>query len=75
MTVRVTCDGGAIDEFSRFADRYIKHDDGSLEIVRLGAPKTTSYDAGCWTEVTGDEHQTRRARFRHWFTRTAVAGA
>ena len=69
MTVRVTRDGGAIDEFARFADRYIKHPNGSLEIVRSGSEQTKNYDAGCWTDVDGDEKQTRSAHFRHWFDR------
>jgi hypothetical protein len=66
MTVHVTRDCGAIDEFARFADRYIKHTDGSLEIVRAGSVQTNSYGAGHWIDVTGDEKHTRRERFRHW---------
>ncbi|BBX83701.1 hypothetical protein [Mycolicibacterium aubagnense] len=72
MTVHVTRDGGAIDEFDRFADRYIKHTDGSLEIVRLGSAQTNKYGAGCWVDVTGDEKHTRRAHFRDWLARVGV---
>ncbi|GCA96705.1 MULTISPECIES: hypothetical protein [Mycolicibacterium] len=69
MTVHVTRDGGAVDEFARFADRYIKHTDGSLEIVRSGSAQTNKYGAGSWVDVTGDEKQPRHVRFREWFAR------
>jgi hypothetical protein len=72
MTVHVTRDGGAIDEFARFADRYIKHTDGSLEIVRSGSAQTNKYRPGFWVDVTGDEKQTRRAFFRDWIARVGI---
>lgn len=55
MTVQVTRNDGVTDEFSRFGDRYIKHTDGSLEVVRAGTMQAATYLAGHWTEVVGDE--------------------
>ncbi|MCX8554036.1 hypothetical protein [Mycolicibacterium mucogenicum] len=72
MTVHVTRDGGAVDEFARFADRYIKHTDGSLEIVRSGSAQTNKYGAGSWVDVTGDEKQPRHVRLRDWIARMSA---
>lgn len=72
MTVHVTRDGGAIDEFARYADRYIKHTDGSLQIVRVGSVQSKSYPAGCWVDVNGDEKLEGSKFFRHWIARTTA---
>lgn len=42
MTVQVTRSDGGTDEFARFGDRFAKHGDGSLEIIRVGAAQPTT---------------------------------
>lgn len=37
MTVSVTLQDGATDKYMRFGDAYVKHNDGSLDVVRCGA--------------------------------------
>ncbi|AQA05188.1 hypothetical protein BVC93_25415 [Mycobacterium sp. MS1601] len=64
MTVQVTRSDGGTDEFARFGDRFAKHGDGSLEIIRVGAAQPTTYAAGLWTEVSGDEKRKHHSRFR-----------
>lgn len=70
MTVHVTCKDGAVDDFMRFADSYVKHPDGSLEVVRAGTAKSSKYSAGQWLQVSGDEQRVGPGRLMHsWFTR------
>jgi hypothetical protein len=57
MTVTVKLPDGGIDEYMRFGDAYIKHIDGTLEVVRNGVKKHFSYSKGEWTEIKGDEHR------------------
>jgi hypothetical protein len=64
MTVQVTRNDGLTDEFARFGDRYIKHADGSLEVVRAGTMQPVAYPAGGWTEVAGDEKRKPHGLFR-----------
>jgi len=64
MTVLVTRSDGGTDEFARYGDRYVKLGDGSLQITRVGAQQATTYSAGDWTTVSGDEKPPHRARFR-----------
>lgn len=64
MTVHVTRDDGAVDEFARDGDRYIKHSDGSLEIARAGTMQTKRYPTGGWLDVTGDEKRRGRTLLR-----------
>jgi hypothetical protein len=54
MTVTVTLTGGGADEYLRFGDSYVEHDNGTLDVVRMGAKKPVTYAAGEWTEVRGD---------------------
>lgn len=55
MTVTVTRQDGATDRYLRFGDVYVKHRDGSLDVVRCGVRHPHIYAAGAWTEVQGDE--------------------
>lgn len=55
MTVIVTLPGGGTDEYMRTHDNFIKQHDGTLDVVRGGAPKPFSYAVGEWAEVAGDE--------------------
>jgi hypothetical protein len=55
MTVTVTLRDGATDEYMRFGDAYVKHNDGTLDVVRSGAKQPHSYAAGAWTDVQGNE--------------------
>jgi hypothetical protein len=41
MTVTVTLQDGDTDKYMRFGDTYIKHDDGTLDVVRDGAKRQT----------------------------------
>jgi hypothetical protein len=55
MTVTVTLQDGATDEYMRYGDAYVKHNDGTLDVIRSGAKQPHSYAAGAWTDVQGDE--------------------
>ena len=63
MTVIVTLRGGGTDEYMRFHDAYVKHNDGTLDVVRSGAKRRYSYAPGVWTDVTGDERNWKTGRF------------
>lgn len=62
MTVIVTLREGGIDKYLRSGDKFVKHNDGTLNVVRGGAKQPYSYPPGAWTEVTGDEKSRRRSR-------------
>lgn len=70
MTVQVRRNDGVTDEFGRFGDRYIKHIDGSLEVVRAGTMQASTYPAGGWVDVTGDEKRQPHGLFHHLHHRT-----
>ncbi len=63
MTVTVTLPDGAIDKYMRFGDRYVKHIDGRLDIVRGGVKQAHTYASGDWTDVGGDEKGSKK---RFW---------
>ena len=63
MTVTVTLRGGGTDEYMRFHDSYVKHNDGTLDVVRGGAKRPYSYAPGVWTDVEGDEKNWKTGRF------------
>ena len=63
MTVTVTRPDGQTDEYLRFGDNYVKHQDGSLDVVRGGARHPWSYRAGDWIEVEGDQSAWKKHRF------------
>jgi hypothetical protein len=63
MTVTVTLRGGGTDKYMRFGDAYVKHHDGSLDVVRTGATHAFSYASGEWTDVQGDQ---KRSKKRFW---------
>jgi len=69
MTVTVTLQDGDTDKYMRFGDAYIKHSDGTLDVVRGGAKQPHSYAPGVWTNVKGDEKQLKRRLFQGWFQR------
>jgi hypothetical protein len=47
----------------RFGDAYLKHSDGTLDVIRTGAKRPYSYAPGEWTEVQGDEKRWKRSHF------------
>jgi hypothetical protein len=63
MTVTVTLRGGGTDNYTRFHDAYVKHNDGTLDVVRGGAKRPYSYAPGVWTDVEGDEKNWKTGRF------------
>jgi hypothetical protein len=69
MTVTVTLQDGDTDKYMRFGDTYIKHNDGTLDVVRDGAKEPHSYAPGVWTNVKGDEKSLKQSGFRSWFKR------
>lgn len=65
MTVHVTRADGVTQDFTRSADEYVKHSDGSLEIIRGGTAPPQWFPVGRWIAVTGDRTRRRRNRFHH----------
>jgi hypothetical protein len=63
MTVTVTLRDGAIDSYMRSGDAYVKHNDGTLDVIRGGAKGPYSYASDAWTDVQGDEKRLKRSRF------------
>ena len=63
MTVRVTLRGGGSDKYMRFGDVYLKHNDGTLDVFRVGAKDAYSYACGEWTDVEGDRKRIKGRRF------------
>ena len=37
MTVTVTLPDGLTDKYMRFGDAFVKHDNGTLDVIRTGA--------------------------------------
>jgi hypothetical protein len=62
VTVQVTLPDGATDEYMRFGDSYVKHGDGSLDVVRIGAKAAFSYASGEWSDVDGDQKASAKRR-------------
>lgn len=62
MTVTVTLSDGATDNYMRFGDAYVKHNDGTLDVIRTGAKRPFSYESGAWTDVAGDQ-KSKKGRF------------
>ena len=63
MTVSVTLADGTTDNYMRSGDAYMKHHDGSLDVVRAGARHPKNYASGEWTDVEGDQ---KRFKKRFW---------
>jgi hypothetical protein len=63
MTVTVTLLDGTSEIYMRFGDAYVKHGDGTLDIIRGGVKGSFSYAAGAWTDVQGDQKSWKGARF------------
>ncbi|MCV7176191.1 hypothetical protein [Mycolicibacterium sphagni] len=62
MTVIVTLPDGENDDYMRFGDSYVKHHDGSLDVIRRGEGKPHRYESGQWTDVVGDEKAWKKPR-------------
>lgn len=62
MTVTVTRLDGGSDEYMRFGDAYVQHDDGTLDVVRTGSNVPYSYASGEWTDVEGDQSKWKKRR-------------
>ncbi len=63
MTVTVTLPDGSAANYMRFGDCYIKHNDGTLDIVRTGNKQHHSYASGEWADVDGDQKKFRKRPF------------
>jgi hypothetical protein len=63
MTVTVTLPDGATDKYMRFGDAFVKHNDGTLDVIRGGAKRPYSYVSGDWTDVEGNEKHWKKGRF------------
>ena len=63
MPVTVTLPDGGADKYMRFGDAYVKHNDGTLDVIRGGARQPYSYAAGQWTNVEGDQKTWKKGRF------------
>ena len=61
MTVTVTLPGGGTDQYMRFGDAYVRHNDGTLDVIRGGAKRP--YTSGEWTDVEGDQKKFNRRGF------------
>jgi hypothetical protein len=48
----------------RFGDAYVKHANGTLDVVRNGAKQSYHYESGGWTDVAGDEKSWKKGFFR-----------
>ena len=66
MTVIVTLPDGGTVGYLRFGDAYVKHPDGSLDIIRSGAKYAYRYAAGEWADVEGDQKRLARRKRRFW---------
>ncbi len=47
----------------RFGDAYVRHNDGTLDVIRGGAKRPYSYTSGEWTDVEGDQKKFNRRGF------------
>lgn len=63
MTVTVTLPGGGTDPYMRFGDAYVRHNDGTLDVIRGGAQRPYTYTSGEWTDVEGDQKKFNRRGF------------
>ncbi|MGP4058983.1 hypothetical protein ACTWP6_29950 [Mycobacterium sp. 4D054] len=63
MTVLVKLSNGRVDEYMRFGDVYVRHGDGTLDVVRTGGAHRYSYAAGEWVGVDGDEKRWKKSLF------------
>ena len=62
MTVTVTLPTATPTSTCGLVTDYVKHQDGSLDVVRGGARQPLSYAAGDWTEVEGNQSKWQEAR-------------
>ena len=59
MTVIVTLADGGTDKYMRFGDEYIRHNDGTLDVLRRDAKHPLRYASKDWRDVEGDEKRFR----------------
>jgi hypothetical protein len=64
MTVTVKLPDGGTDEYLRFGDAYVRHNDGRLDVVRTGSKVPHTYASGDWTDVVGDQSKWGHRRSR-----------
>jgi hypothetical protein len=60
LTVKVTMRDGATDEYMRFGAAYVKHNDGTLDVIRTGAKQPYSYATGVWADVEATKSMGKR---------------
>jgi hypothetical protein len=63
MTVTVTLPDGGTDAYMRSGDAYVKHNDGTLDVIRVGAQQPHRYASGAWTDVEGNEKGWKKRHF------------
>lgn len=63
ITVTVTLPDGGAEKYMRFGDAYVRHNDGTLDVIRGGAKAPYSYAPGEWTDVEGDQRKSTKRRF------------
>jgi hypothetical protein len=64
VTATVTLPDGGAGRYMRFGDAYVKHANGTLDVVRNGAKESYHYESGGWTGVAGDEKSWKKGSFR-----------
>jgi hypothetical protein len=47
----------------RFGDVYVRHGDGTLDVIRGGATQPHHYASGAWTDVEGDQKTWKTGHF------------
>jgi hypothetical protein len=62
MTVTVTLPDGERVGYMRSGDAYVKHSDGTLDVVRIGEKGQHRYPPGRWVAVEGDEKRWKKRR-------------
>lgn len=65
MTVTVRLPDGGVDEYLRTGDTYVKHSDGTLDVIRAGSNVPHNYPSGAWTDVDGDQRKHGMPGFGH----------
>jgi len=63
MTVTVMLAAGGTVKYTRFGDRYVRRNDGTLDVFRGGAKRSQNYALGQWIDVEGDEKSWKHGRF------------
>ena len=72
MTVIVTLQDGDTDQYMRYRDTYIKHYDGTLDVVRDGAKSHIATSRVYGPTYKATKKRLKRSRFQNWFKREAT---